>query len=97
MVQGIMGSMKCLTFHVTGRVQGVGFRWSTQEVAQRLGLAGWVRNEDDGSVSGLVQGDEPRIEEFLSWVKSGPAGARVTHLAVEDTEPTGLRVFTIRG
>lgn len=92
-----MGSMKCLRFHVTGRVQGVGFRWSTQEVAQRLGLAGWVRNEDDGSVSGLVQGEAPGVDEFLQWAKRGPAGAWVTHLAVEDAEPTGLRMFTIRG
>jgi acylphosphatase len=88
--------MKCLTFHVRGRVQGVGFRWSTQEVAQRLGLAGWVRNEDDGTVSGLVQGDDGAVDEFVRWAKKGPAGARVTDLDLDEAEPTGLRIFTIR-
>lgn len=88
--------MIAMRFRVTGRVQGVGFRWSAQEEAQALRVAGWVRNEDDGSVSGLVQGEEAEVRRFVSWLDGGPSGARVTRVETEAAEPTGLRIFTIR-
>ena len=59
-------------FTVVGRVQGVGFRWATLEEAQRLGLAGWVQNEDAGSVTGFVQGDEAAVAQFAAWLRQGP-------------------------
>ncbi|MDT0497857.1 acylphosphatase [Algiphilus sp. W345] len=64
-------------FIVTGRVQGVFFRQSTQQTAQRLGLQGWVRNDLDGSVEGLVAGEAEALEAFRIWLAEGPPRARV--------------------
>jgi acylphosphatase len=62
---------------VTGRVQGVGFRWFVRERADALGLAGWVKNRSDGSVELLVSGDVNAAEQFLAAVRRGPPHARV--------------------
>ncbi|MDA3957628.1 acylphosphatase [Oceanispirochaeta sp.] len=62
---------------VTGRVQGVGFRYSTCRQARRLGLAGWVRNEYDKSVLVHMQGTNDRVQDMLTWLKKGSPGARV--------------------
>jgi acylphosphatase len=62
---------------VTGRVQGVGFRWFVRERADALGLAGWVKNRSDGSVELLVSGDAAASEQFLAAVRRGPPHARV--------------------
>jgi acylphosphatase len=81
---------------VTGRVQGVGFRWSAREEAKRLGLTGWVRNADDGSVEITAEGRADRLAAFAAWLKRGPAGARVERLERREREPTGaFRTFTI--
>ena len=67
------------SFHVriTGRVQGVGFRWFVRERARRLGLAGWVRNLPDGSVEVLAEGDQGQLDLLEGELKKGPQGARV--------------------
>jgi acylphosphatase len=75
--------IKCEHFRVSGRVQGVGFRYAALNEAQRLGLAGWVRNLADGRVEVLAQGEAARLERFHAWLQQGPPGARVT--AVERT------------
>jgi acylphosphatase len=62
---------------VTGRVQGVGFRWFVRERADALGLSGWVKNRSDGSVELLVSGDAAASEQFLAAVRRGPPHARV--------------------
>ena len=62
---------------VSGRVQGVGFRWFAREAARRHRLAGWVRNSADGSVELEVSGDEGGIRELLATIREGPPGARV--------------------
>ena len=62
---------------VTGRVQGVGFRWFVREAARRHRLPGWVRNRSDGSVELEVSGDESALREFLATLREGPPGARV--------------------
>jgi acylphosphatase len=67
---------------ISGRVQGVGFRYSMQREAARLGLAGWVRNRRDGSVEALVQGDEAGVATLTEWARRGPAGAHVVELRV---------------
>lgn len=62
---------------VTGRVQGVGFRWFVKETARGLGLAGWVRNEPDGSVLLEVEGPVDDVERLRGAVRKGPPGAFV--------------------
>jgi acylphosphatase len=82
---------------VTGRVQGVGFRWSTFSEGTALGLTGWVRNRADGSVEAFVQGDEATVGEMLAWLGEGPFGATVGGCSVEEAEPdSSLSAFEIR-
>ena len=64
-------------YRVTGRVQGVGFRWWTQQHAKRLGLRGYVRNLADGSVEVQASGSRESLEQFRSLLKRGPSGAQV--------------------
>ena len=67
--------MKTVTMRVTGLVQGVGFRWTTQMIAQELGITGTVKNNPDGSVSIVAQGDELPLEHFIKKIKASPSGA----------------------
>lgn len=67
----------CHNLRIRGRVQGVGYRWSFCAEAQRLALAGWVRNRHDGTVEALVCGPPGAIEELLRWARRGPSMARV--------------------
>ena len=75
-----------VSFVVSGRVQGVGFRYHTQNRAIQLGLTGWVRNRADGDVEGIVQGNSQDIETMLDWLGAGPSYARVTKLECEGIE-----------
>jgi acylphosphatase len=86
------------SYVVTGRVQGVGYRWYAREVASRLGVGGWVSNLPDGSVAGEVEGRRNRVEEFLAELHQGPAGAQVTEVRHQpiDTLATGVVIFEIR-
>lgn len=68
---------------VKGRVQGVGFRWTVMDHARAAGLAGWVRNEPDGTVRVFAQGEEEKIREFLDFLYIGPPRARVEKVASE--------------
>ena len=69
-----------LYIRVSGRVQGVGFRWFTSMTAARLNLTGWVRNREDGDVEMEVQGDEGPVEEFVRAVSRGPRYAVVENM-----------------
>jgi acylphosphatase len=62
---------------VSGRVQGVGFRWFVREAARQHRLAGWVRNRPDGSVELEASGEEAEFREFVAELREGPPGARV--------------------
>lgn len=64
-------------YEVVGRVQGVGFRWSTTQTARRLGLGGTVRNRDDGAVEVHVKGPSDAVRELEDWLQEGPRAARV--------------------
>jgi acylphosphatase len=77
---------------IAGKVQGVGFRYSLQEEAARLGVAGWVRNRRDGSVEALVQGAPEAVDALISWARSGPPGARVVDFRIET--PPGTKICT---
>jgi acylphosphatase len=72
---------------VHGRVQGVGFRWFVRERARALGLKGWVRNRDDGSVEVLAVGQESALDRLRTLLRAGPAGARVLEIEDRNDEP----------
>ena len=82
---------------VYGRVQGVGFRYSTQREAKALGLKGYANNLDDGSVEVLICGEQQQVDVLLDWLKAGgPRGARVDRVLTEPCQPDGtLTGFTI--
>jgi acylphosphatase len=77
---------------ITGRVQGVGFRYFVQRRAAEFNIVGWVKNERDGSVLVRAQGQEKDVETFLEHLKIGPSMARV--IKTEKREMPGLEVFT---
>jgi acylphosphatase len=69
---------------ISGRVQGVGFRYSLAEEAERRGVTGWVRNRRDGTVEAVVYGASDAVEAVLVWARRGPRGAHVTGVQVDD-------------
>ena len=69
---------------ISGRVQGVGFRYFTQRVAARHGISGWVRNTPDGRVEIEAEGDDHAMRQFESSVSMGPAGAHVDHVGTTE-------------
>ena len=75
--------MKYLTLKIFGLVQGVGFRWSSREKARELSIVGWVKNEIDGSVTVVAEGEEMALKNFLNWCKTGPRWARVDEMKEE--------------
>ncbi|SDN11823.1 acylphosphatase [Actinomyces ruminicola] len=76
---------------VSGRVQGVGFRWSCMEEGERLGLVGEVRNLDDGDVEVLAQGPADDVARMIAWLYHGPRWANVASVHVTDMKPGSLR------
>ena len=83
--------------YVTGMVQGVFFRVRTAELANHLGLSGWVRNLYDGRVEAIFEGEEEKVEEAIEFCRRGPRGAQVSNLDVKREEWTGgFQRFTIR-
>ena len=74
-------------FVITGRVQGVGFRFYMQRKARELGVTGWVRNRRDGSVEAVIQGEPDVVESMTAWTRRGPPSAAVN--AVKITDGTG--------
>ena len=74
---------------ITGRVQGVGFRYSMAEEARRLGVTGWVRNRPDGTVEAVVDGAPDAVSAMLVWAHRGPPGARVSEVETAEVEASG--------
>jgi acylphosphatase len=81
---------------VTGRVQGVFFRGWTRDIARRLGVRGWVRNCDDGSVEAHLEGSQDRLEDLTERMRSGPPGARVDELTCDAVQDQHLQGFEVR-
>ncbi len=69
--------------YITGRVQGVAFRWETQRVAEQHQVKGWVRNLPDRRVEAVFEGPRPQVEAVLAWCHQGPAIARVDAVDVQ--------------
>jgi acylphosphatase len=84
-------------YTITGRVQGVGFRFFTEERAQREGLHGWVRNLPDGGVEIMAEGDAEALDRFERQVRHCPPGARIEHVEVDHIAPSGNATgFSVR-
>ena len=88
--------MKRAHVKIYGRVQGVWFRASTKEMADKLGIKGWVRNMPDGTVEAVFEGDDKSVEKIIEWCHRGPPLARVDRVEVEYEEPQGETDFRIR-
>ena len=76
---------KAVHLLISGRVQGVFYRYTAQKVATRLGIAGWIKNLPNGRVEAVAVGDASAVDEFIAWCQEGPPGARV-----EDVETSIL-------
>jgi acylphosphatase len=84
-------------FVISGRVQGVGFRWFVHDTATREGVAGWVTNLLDGRVEAFVEGEQDAVARVESALHAGPRSARVERVAVFDEDVTGYsKGFVIR-
>ena len=82
---------------VRGHVQGVSFRYYTQETALTLGLTGWVRNLRDGAVEVTAEGPRPALDQFLTFLRRGPAAARVAEVQTDWSPASGeFSLFDIR-
>lgn len=89
--------MRRVHLTASGRVQGVFFRASARDEASRLGLTGWVRNAEDGTVEAEVQGEDPAVDSFADFCRSGPGSAAVTDLQVEPRPVVeGEQEFVVR-
>lgn len=82
---------------IRGRVQGVWYRASCRDEAERLGLAGWARNRPDGSVEAAGEGPREALEEWIAWCRRGPPSARVTGVEVTWEKPRGESGFQVAG
>ncbi len=87
--------MRHINVTVSGRVQGVYFRASTKEVADSLGISGFVKNQPDGSVYLEAEGESEILDSFLAWLKTGPATAKVDNLQIEDSHCKYFKGFII--
>lgn len=86
---------KTRRYVVHGRVQGVGYRAFAQHTATAIGLRGWVRNCDDGSVEAIAMGTEEQLSEFSGALRMGPRWSDVRHVEEQEHGPVSARDFTI--
>ena len=83
---------------ITGRVQGVGFRYAAALEARGEGVAGWVRNLDSGEVEAVFEGPANAVDRLVTWCRRGPDGAWVRDVRVDASEPLeALDQFAVRG
>lgn len=78
---------------ITGRVQGVFFRATANEVAKKIGVNGWIRNNAGGSVEAHIEGENAAVEQFISWCHRGPDKAEVKNVQVTDCKSEGCTSF----
>ncbi|MFJ3049035.1 MULTISPECIES: acylphosphatase [Pseudomonas nitroreducens/multiresinivorans group] len=86
----------CLHGYISGKVQGVYYRQSTQEQAERLEIDGWIRNLEDGRVELLVEGEEDAVRELEKWLARGPVKAKVAAVELQPMTPQGITGFIVR-
>jgi acylphosphatase len=89
-----MSVRRRITAH--GRVQGVFFRDSTRQEAERRGVAGWISNAGDGTVEAVFEGEPDAVDALVELCRAGPGHASVDRLDVDEEEPEGLSRFEVR-
>lgn len=87
-----MTSVKLL---ISGKVQGVFYRASAKEIAERLNILGWVKNTAEGEVEIMACGSQENVNQFIEWCKKGPAGAIVTHIKISESDEKCPNEFKI--
>ncbi|GBF80366.1 acylphosphatase [Aphanothece sacrum] len=85
----------CVHVFISGKVQGVGYRYSTVKEAQKLGLTGWVRNLSDGRVEAVFEGDQLKVDKMIKWCYIGTKTANVTEVELEKKEPEFSQEFEV--
>lgn len=80
---------------IKGKVQGVFYRVSAKDAADKIGVTGWVKNMADGSVEAMVSGNASELDAFISWCARGPANAVVVSVTAEEKEETTFNGFQI--
>lgn len=88
--------MKSVSITVTGKVQGVFFRASAKDIAEKLDVRGFAQNMPDGSVYIEAEGDEENLKQFIGWCKQGPSRASVSNVNVVESEPKSFQRFDIK-
>lgn len=93
---GHMQNLECLNFTIYGRVQSVGFRYFTLQIAKQLKLTGFVKNSENGTVTGTVSGEKLDLQAFFEEIRKGPPLSRVDKVSTEPGNNEGLENFSIR-
>lgn len=88
--------MRAVDVRVSGLVQGVFFRATCADQAERLGVSGWIGNEPDGTVAGHFEGPAEAVEALVAWCRSGPPRARVEAVQMSEAQVTGSAGFATR-
>jgi len=83
-------------YFISGRVQGVFYRDSTQKKAAELGITGWCRNTSDGRVECVAYGTEEQIKKLENWFWDGPPAADVNDIQSENIDPENINIFEVR-
>jgi acylphosphatase len=87
--------VKSVHLLIKGKVQGVFYRASAREEAERLGINGWVKNTRDGSVEAMAEGPEEAVSRFIAWCRQGPPRAVVSEVAVTESAPGAYPGFSV--
>jgi len=88
--------MKCTHLIVSGRVQGVNFRYNTKKKALELGVRGYAKNLENSDVEIVAEGSQEKIKQFIDFIKKGPGIASVTGIQVKHKEPENFKSFEIK-
>ena len=87
--------MRTVHLIIKGKVQGVFYRQSARKEAVRLGVTGWVKNNEDGAVTAVATGTEEQIQQFIKWCRQGPTLAQVTEVIVSETPHEPYTTFEV--
>jgi acylphosphatase len=87
--------MKTVLLLIKGKVQGVFYRATAKDMAEKIGVKGWIKNTEEGNVEALISGTEAQLEAFIQWCWQGPSRAKVTDVIMTERAVEALEDFTI--